>query len=143
MDFETYEILKRAVTSKYKPKLIYNKRVDATHRKLDLVFIDGYYKDREERQEKKRLEFEARNKKRGGTGDDSDSRGNSDNDSVNGSRVNGDSDVNGGNRSSGGRRSRRLDKPTLCDLRVYSDKGKYVNEYWNKKEIMSKMTVII
>lgn len=123
MDFETYEILKRAVTSKYKPKLIYNKRVDATHRKLDLVFIDGYYKDREERQEKKRLEFEARNKKRGGTGDDSDSRGNSD-------------DVNGGG-------SRRLDKPTLCDLRVYSYKGKYVNEYCNKKEIMSKMTVII
>jgi hypothetical protein len=123
MDFETYEILKRAVTSKYKPKLIYNKRVDATHRKLDLVFIDGYYKDREERQEKKRLEFEARNKKRGGTGDDSDSRGNSD-------------DVNGGG-------SHRLDKPTLCDLRVYSYKGKYVNEYCNKKEIMSKMTVII
>jgi hypothetical protein len=131
MDFETYEILKRAVTSKYKPKLIYNKRVDATHRKLDLVFIDGYYKDREERQEKKRLEFEARNKKRGGTDDDSDSRGNS------------YSRVNGGNRSSGGRRSRRLDKPTLCDLRVYSYKGKYVNEYCNKKEIMSKMTVII
>ncbi len=61
MDNQIYEILKRAVSYEFRPKMHFNKRIDETHRQIDLVFIDGYYREKQERQENKRLEWAKRN----------------------------------------------------------------------------------
>ena len=168
MDFETYEILKNAVSSKYKPRLLYNKRIDSTHKKLDLVFIDGYYKTRDEIRDRKKKEFELRAKKHNGGVDDENSGSNSD-DEHSGSNSNSHSDdehsgshsddENSGSNSGSyshsrsgeqvfgssqlRRHSKNQKNKLNCDHRIYSFRGEYNNKNCNKKEMMAVITVII
>ena len=44
---DTYYKLLTLVEPKYKIKVNFNKRVDDLHNKLDLVYIDGVYKDKD------------------------------------------------------------------------------------------------
>jgi hypothetical protein len=45
---DTYEKLLSLVEPKYKIKVNFNKRIDDIHNKIDLKFIDGIYKNKNE-----------------------------------------------------------------------------------------------
>ena len=47
-----YEKLIKLVPSNMKPRLTFNKRIDKLYNKLDLVYIDGVYKQTKEDQER-------------------------------------------------------------------------------------------
>jgi hypothetical protein len=48
-----YEKLIKIVPLNLRPRLTFNKRVDKLHNKLDLVYIDGVYKQALEEQERR------------------------------------------------------------------------------------------
>uniref|UniRef100_A0A6C0BE49 Uncharacterized protein n=1 Tax=viral metagenome TaxID=1070528 RepID=A0A6C0BE49_9ZZZZ len=48
-----YEKLIKIVPSNMKPRLTFNKRIDKLYNKLDLVYIDGVYKQTQEEQERR------------------------------------------------------------------------------------------
>jgi hypothetical protein len=48
-----YEKLIKIVPLNLRPRLTFNKRIDKLHNKLDLVYIDGVYKNAMEEQERR------------------------------------------------------------------------------------------
>jgi hypothetical protein len=48
-----YEKIIKIVPSNMKPRLAFNKRIDNIHNKLDLVYVDGVYKQAKEEQERR------------------------------------------------------------------------------------------
>ena len=49
-----YEKLLKIIPDNFKPRLGFNKRVENLHNKLDLIYIDGIYKDKESNKDKKK-----------------------------------------------------------------------------------------
>ena len=48
-----YEKIIKIVPSNMKPRLAFNKRIDKLHNKLDLVYVEGVYKQAKEEQERR------------------------------------------------------------------------------------------